>query len=72
MKQQIVQCFMNVKFGIQMLQIGRDEGASKFLKQLDDDLVTKYKAKHDIVDTKTMDEIESVGITEALLAALTD
>lgn len=59
------------EYGISFLQVGRDVGASNFLKKLDDDL-TKQGAKHDIVDTKTMDELETIGLTEALLAALTD
>lgn len=61
----------DAEFGIQLLQVGQDAAASRFLKKLDDDL-GKMGAKHDIVDTKTMDEIESIGLTEALLAALTD
>jgi hypothetical protein len=59
------------EFGIAMLQIGKDPGATAFLKSLDDDLV-KQGAKHDIVDTKTMEQVEQMGLTEALLAALTD
>jgi len=41
------------------------------LKKLDDDLVAQG-AKWDIVDTKTFEEIESIGITQALIAALDD
>lgn len=59
------------EYGIAMLQIGKDQGASKFLKKLDDDL-TSMGAKHDIVDTKTFEEVENIGLTEALLAALSD
>lgn len=59
------------EYGIQFLQIGKDHQAAQFLKQLDDDLV-KQGAKWDIVDTKTMDEVEQVGIQAALVAALDD
>lgn len=61
----------DVEYGIQFLQVGKDPAATKFLKKLDDDLVNQG-AKHDIVDTKTMEELESIGLTEALLAALND
>lgn len=61
----------DLEYGIQFLQVGKDGQASAFLKRLDDGLV-KEGAKHDIVDTKTMEELENVGLTEALLAALND
>jgi uncharacterized protein YegL len=61
----------DAEYGISFLQVGKDPQASAFLKKLDDDLV-KQGAKHDIVDTKTMEEIESIGLTEALIASLTD
>lgn len=59
------------EYGISFLQVGKDHAASTFLKKLDDDL-TKQGAKYDIVDTKTMEELESIGLTEALMASLTD
>lgn len=59
------------EYGISFIQVGKDSGASAFLKKLDDDLQAKG-AKFDIVDTKTMDELENVGLTEALIAALED
>lgn len=59
------------EYGISFIQVGKDLGASKFLKKLDDDLVNQG-AKHDIVDTKTMDEVESIGLLETLTAALED
>lgn len=59
------------EFGLAFFQVGKDPGASAFLKKLDDDL-TAQGAKFDIVDTKTMEEIETIGLTEALVAALTD
>lgn len=59
------------QFGIALLQVGRDAEATRFLKSLDDDLVTAG-AKFDIVDTKTIDEVEQIGLTETLMAALND
>jgi Mg-chelatase subunit ChlD len=59
------------EIGITFLQVGRDASARDFLKSLDDDLV-KQGAKFDIVDTKTMDEIEDIPLAEVLIAALTD
>lgn len=59
------------EYGIQFLQVGKDAGAAKFLKKLDDDLVSQG-AKFDIVDTKTMEELENIGLTEALMASLND
>lgn len=62
------------EIGISFLQIGNDPSATKFLKMLDDDLESKYKAAFDIVDTKTFEEIEESGmtLTEVLIQALTD
>jgi len=59
------------EFGISFFQIGHDQAATAYLKSLDDDL-GKQGAKHDIVDTKTIDEVEAIGMTEAILAALSD
>lgn len=59
------------EYGISFLQVGRDQHAHEFLKRLDDNL-TKEGAKFDIVNAKTMEELETVGITEALLASLND
>lgn len=59
------------EYGISFIQVGKDAGASAFLKKLDDDLV-KQGAKHDIVDTKTMDDVENIGLMETLVAALND
>lgn len=62
------------EIGISFLQIGNDPSATKFLKMLDDDLESKYKAAFDIVDTKTFDEIEESGmtLTEVVIQAITD
>jgi hypothetical protein len=59
------------EYAISFIQVGKDPGASAFLKRLDDDLVSQG-AKFDIVDTKTMDEVEAIGLTETLIAALND
>ena len=59
------------EYGILFLQVGKDTAATKFLKGLDDDLV-KQGAKFDIVDTKTMEEMDGVSLTDALMAALDD
>lgn len=59
------------EFGITFIQVGHDAEATRFLKSLDDDLVTAG-AKFDIVDTKTIDEVENIGLTETLIAALED
>ncbi len=60
------------EFGICFMQIGHDKDATKFLNFLDDELVSKRGAKFDIVDTKTIDQVEQLGLTETLIAALTD
>lgn len=59
------------EYGITFIQVGKDAGASAFLKKLDDDL-EKQGAKFDIVDTKTMDEIGDMPLSEVLVAALAD
>ena len=57
------------EYGILLFQIGNDPYARQYLKQLDDDLEGSG-AKFDIVSTKTTEEIEKIGITGALIAAL--
>lgn len=52
--------------GILFLQVGNDAQATAFLRDLDDNL----NAKFDIVDTKTVDQLEGMTLTDALLAAL--
>lgn len=59
------------EYGISFIQVGKDPGAAAFLQKLDDDLVG-LGAKHDIVDTKSMDEVETIGLLETLVAALDD
>lgn len=59
------------EYGICFLQIGRDAQATSFLKKLDNDLES-HGAKFDIVNTKTIEEVEKIGLTATLLAALND
>lgn len=58
-------------FGIQILQVGNDAEATKYLKNLDDSLQGKG-AKFDIVDTKTFDDLNGLSLTDALIDSLTD
>lgn len=51
------------------VQIGRDEGATKFLKRLDDGLTD---VKWDIVDTVGPDEAESMSAIDLLNKAIND
>lgn len=59
------------ELGVSFIQIGKDENAAKFLKKLDDDLVSAG-AKFDIVDTKTCDELDNSSVHDVLLAAVND
>lgn len=57
--------------GLGFIQVGDDAEATAFLQQLDDGLQSAG-AKFDIVDTKTAEELEKVGLEAALLAAVND
>jgi uncharacterized protein YegL len=59
------------EIGISFLQIGNDNNATKFLRELDDDL-QKQGAKFDIVDAKTQDEIANTTITQLIIDGLED
>lgn len=61
------------ELAISFIQIGTDAEATRYLKTLDDDLQSA-EAKFDIVNTITIDEIESEGISlkEVLIRAITD
>jgi uncharacterized protein with von Willebrand factor type A (vWA) domain len=59
------------EIGISFIQVGRNEGAKKFLKSLDDDLQS-CGAKFDIVDTITIDDMENLSLSEVLLNAVND
>lgn len=54
--------------GIMFLQVGDDTYATNFLKELDDNLGAKF----DIVDTKTVLEMEGMMLADVLMQALTD
>lgn len=54
---------------ILFVQVGKDAGATRYLKSLDDDL---KGAKFDIVDVKTMDEAEAFATTADLIVAAID
>lgn len=59
------------ELAIQMLQIGKDADAAKFLKGLDDDLTGKG-AKFDIVDTTTWEDAENMSFDDLLLKTIND
>lgn len=55
--------------GISLLQVGKDTHASQYLKRLDDHL-EQEGAKFDIVNAKTMDDLENITLADAMIAAL--
>ncbi|ESK86707.1 von willebrand factor [Moniliophthora roreri MCA 2997] len=55
--------------GIQFVQIGDDEGATRFLEHLDNDL-KKEQGVRDIVDTTPSENSKSLDVTKALLGAI--
>jgi uncharacterized protein with von Willebrand factor type A (vWA) domain len=59
------------ELGVQLVQVGTDPNARRFLKLLDDELVGSG-APFDIVDTVTLDEMDEMGLTEVLLGAIND
>jgi hypothetical protein len=59
------------ELGVSLVQVGADPDARRYLKLLDDELVGAG-APFDIVDTVTLDEVEQMGLTEVLLAAVND
>jgi hypothetical protein len=59
------------ELAVQLVQVGTDPNARRFLKLLDDELVASG-APFDICDTVTLDEMEEMGLTEVLLSALHD
>lgn len=61
------------EYGISFIQVGNDQAATEFLKALDDELESAG-AKFDIVDTKTCDEIDELGLSveDIINAALDD
>jgi hypothetical protein len=59
------------ELAVSFIQIGKDAGATRFLKALDDEL-TRAGAKFDIVDTITLDDMEDLSIAEILMNAIED
>jgi von Willebrand factor type A domain len=59
------------ELAVTFVQIGQDPEARRFLRILDDELV-RGGAKFDICDTVTVDEAETMGLTEVLLHAIHD
>lgn len=55
--------------GISLLQVGKDPHAAAYLKRLDDHL-EKEGAKFDIVNAKTVDDLENIPLIDAMIAAL--
>jgi hypothetical protein len=60
------------ELAILLIQIGSDPQASKFLKELNDDLKSNRKAKFDIVAVKTYENIQNMQFEEVLLSAITE
>ena len=59
------------ELAISLIQVGKDQTATKFLKVLDDEL-QNAGAKFDIVDTITLDDMEGFTLSEVLLNAIND
>lgn len=59
------------ELAISFVQVGNDAQATRFLKILDDEL-EGAGAAHDIVDTVTIDDMESMTLTDVLMNAITD
>lgn len=59
------------EFNIVFIQIGDDRTAARSLKSLDDDLVSKYGAKFDIVSQINIDKAAGMDTEALLTAALT-
>lgn len=61
----------DAELAVSFLQIGKDPRAKMFLEKLDNEL-TSAGAKFDIVDAKTMDELENKSLEEVLFEAVMD
>ncbi|MEH2194918.1 MAG: VWA domain-containing protein [Nostoc sp.] len=59
------------ELGISIIQVGSDAQATKFLKALDDQLLS-VGAKFDICDTVTLDDLEEMSLLDVLTNAITD
>mmetsp|Transcript_12075 Transcript_12075/g.20525 ORF Transcript_12075/g.20525 Transcript_12075/m.20525 type:complete len:317 (-) Transcript_12075:9-959(-) len=60
------------ELAVSFIQIGDDPSARKFLKELDDGLLSSAGARFDIVDTKTLQEMDRMSLTDVLLDAIYD
>lgn len=61
----------DAELAVTFIQVGKDAGAKEFLRKLDDDLQSKG-AKFDIVDAKTMEDLENTSLEQILLDAIND
>ncbi|MGL5036085.1 MAG: vWA domain-containing protein [Microcystaceae cyanobacterium] len=59
------------ELAISFIQVGKDKKATEFLQLLDDQLQAA-KAKFDIVDTLTIEDMKGMSLTDVLLKAITD
>lgn len=59
------------ELAISLIQVGKDQTATRFLKALDNELQAAG-AKFDIVDTITLDDMEGFTLSEVLMNAITD
>ena len=59
------------EIAITFLQIGTDRHGVKFVHQLDDKLIAKG-ARYDIVDCKDFEELQRIGLAQALVDAINE
>lgn len=59
------------ELGISIIQVGSDSQATKFLNAVDNELQS-IGAKFDICDTMTLEDIESMNLTDVLMKAIND
>lgn len=59
------------ELAISFIQVGSDQGATKFLKALDDQM-QGVGAKFDICDTLTIDDMGDMSLADVLLSAISD
>ncbi len=59
------------ELALSFIQVGSDDGATRFLKSLDNDM-TSVGAKFDICDTITMDDMADGSLADVLMSAIDD
>lgn len=59
------------ELAISIIQVGKDQTATRFLKALDDELQSAG-AKFGIVDTVRIEDMEDMSLTEVLMKAIGD